>query len=406
MTTSTQRFLILRPGFKLVLALAVIMLSSTLMGCGSTKLKETLPDQRLVYKKQREAGENLEIPPDLAGGTFDDALDIPDGGDRSATFSEYSGGREQRQRIASQGDVLPTVQNVELKRRGDERWLEVQASPQAVWPRLVAFWREQGIMLVDQNPTVGLMRTDWLDNRAEIRKDFVTRMVSKVAEGVYSTSTRDQYSLRIEDGLKTGTTDIRMTHRGMSERLVTDGIGDGSRTIWEPSGTDTEKEAEMLRRLMVYLGASSQRSIAGVADTGAGTASSAPRARLVTEGGVESILIPEEFRAAWRLTGTALDRAGFAVEDRDQTQGVYYVRYAGRGGPGSDGGPPGDDNKPGLMSRMAFWRKDDVDKVKQYRIKVSGGATESRVIVLDADGRLDQTPNAQRILGLMREHMR
>ncbi|QGU33949.1 outer membrane protein assembly factor BamC [Thermochromatium tepidum] len=389
----------MKPGFKSVLTLALFIPLLVTAGCSMSEIQDSLPDQRLVYKKQREASENLEIPPDLTAGRFDDALDIP-AVDRPTTFSEYAGGREQRQRIASQGDVLPQVQNVELKRRGGERWLEVQAAPQTLWPRLVAFWREQGILLTEQNPTLGVMRTDWLDNRAEIRKDFITRMVSKVAEGLYSTSTRDQYSLRIEEGIKPGTTEIRLTHRGMVERLVTDGIGDNSRTIWEPSGSDKEKEAEMLRRLMVYLGASQSRAAGSGTEVAATGQPVGANTRLSIEGGVPVILIPQEFRSAWRLTGTALDRAGFAVEDRDQTQGVYYVRYAGRGDP-----PPSDGKKPGLLSRLAFWRKKEVDSVKQYQVKVSGNATESRVTVLAADGTPDPSPNSQRILGLLQEQM-
>ncbi|MBK1723084.1 hypothetical protein CKO23_12600 [Thiocystis violacea] len=384
--------------------LAALLLLGQLLGCGSSTISDALPDQRLVYKKQREAVNNLEIPPDLTSGTYNDALDIPEGG-VPTTFSEYSGSRAQRQRVAASGDVLPDLPNVELKRRGNDRWIEAQASPQAVWPKVIAFWREQGILLVEQNPTVGLMRTDWLDNRAEIRKDFITRMVSKVIEGAYSTSTRDQYSLRIEEGLKAGTTDIHMTHRGMEEKLVPDGIGDSSRTIWEPSGSDTEKEAEMLRRLMVYLGASQQRASAGL--TGTESAPAAPSSRLVSEGGGQVILIPEEYRSAWRRTGLALDRAGFAVEDRDQSTGVYYVRYAGnegRGGP--EGGPPSGEKKRGLMSRMAFWRKDDLDKVRKYQIKVTGNETESRVRVLDDQGNPEQSANAQRILGLLQDQMR
>ncbi len=396
----------LRPRLTHVLTVAAFVLAAQLIGCSSTKIADSLPDQRLVYKKQREAGENLEIPPDLAAGSYDDALDIPDAAGAPTTFSEYSGGREHRQQVAKRGDVLPEMQNVELKRRGNDRWLEVQASPQAVWSKVVAFWREQGVLLVEQNPAIGLMRTDWLDNRAEIRKDFVTRMVSKVAEGLYSTSSRDQYSARIEEGTKAGTTDIHMTHRGMSERLVTNAIGDGSRTIWEPSGSDTEKEAEMLRRLMVYLGASQRAAGATLATTTTSSEPQAPRFRMATQGGAQVMVIPGELRSAWGLVGSALDRAGFAVEDRDQIKGIYYVRYAGRDGP--DGGtPPGaKEKKPGLMSRMAFWRKDEVDRVKQYQIKVTGNQTESRVMVQNADGTPDQSPNAQRILGLMQEQMR
>lgn len=397
----SSRSRVLRPSYCLTGGVAAVLASLLLLtGCSSQVISDAIPDQRLAYKKQREASENLEIPPDLTAGRFDDALDIPPIG--GTTYSEYSGTRAERQRIAGSGDILPEIPNVELKRSDQERWLEVQAVPQQVWPKVVAFWREQGILLVEQDPTVGVMRTDWLDNRAEIRRDFVTRMISKVAEGIYATSTRDQYTVRLERGATSGTTDIHLTHRGMEERLVSNAIGDGSRTIWEPSGTDPNKEAEMLRRLMVFLGAPQQQAATvEAADTGAGVTSAAPsgpRARLVTEGGSQVLVIPEDFRRAWRSSGAALDRAGFAVEDRDMTRGLFYVRYAGQDGEAA---------KPGLMSRMAFWRKNEVDPVKQYQVRVEGRSeTESRVTVLDAAGNQDDSTSAQRILSLMQEQMR
>ncbi|UHD16964.1 outer membrane protein assembly factor BamC [Thiocapsa bogorovii] len=405
MLNRLKRSLTLRPRFSLAGGVcAGLALTLLLSGCGSDVINDAIPDQRLAYKKQQEAGENLEIPPDLTSGTFDDALDIPPAG--GATYSEYSGSRAKRQRVAASGEVLPETPDVELKRRDNERWLEVQASPQQVWPQVISFWREQGILLVEQNPTVGVMRTDWLDNRAEIRRDFVTRMISKVVEGVYATSTRDQYSVRIEPGTSPGTTEIHLTHRGMEERLVTNAIGDGSRTIWEPSGTDSGKEAEMLRRLMVFLGASEQRAAAVSPASGAssgraggGLAIQPVSARLVTEGGSQALVIQEDFRRAWRTTGSALDRAGFSVEDRDLSQGVYYVRYAGQDG-------ASDRKSPGLLSRMAFWKKNEVDPVKQYQVRVQGGETESRVTVLDASGKPDTSESSQRILTLMKEQIR
>lgn len=394
----------MRPVPIFVGVLAALLLGSQLVACSSSRISDALPDQRLVYKKQREAAENLEIPPDLAGSNFDDAMDIPDaGGVGTATFSQYSGSRERRQQIASSGDILPAVADVQLERTGDERWLQVKGLPAQVWPKTIAFWREQGILLVEQNPSVGVMKTDWLDNRAEIRKDFLTKMLSKVMESAYSTSTRDQYTLRIDEGTTKGTTEIHLTHRGMAERMVTDSLGAGGRVVWEPSGTDHEKEAEMLRRLMVYLGASTKAAAASVATSSASSPSQAPLARLATEGGAEVLVVPQEYRRAWTLTGSALDRAGFAVKDRDQSQGIYYVRYAGKDAAGAD---VEGDKKPGFMSRMAFWRKKDLDTVKQYQIKVSGNATESRVSVLDANGKPDQSESGRRILVLMREQMR
>ncbi|HSO84133.1 MAG TPA: hypothetical protein VLR48_16155, partial [Thiocapsa sp.] len=84
---------------------AGLALTLLLSGCGSNVINDAIPDQRLAYKKQQESGENLEIPPDLTAGRFDDALDIPPAG--GATFSEYSGSRAQRQRVAASGEVLP-----------------------------------------------------------------------------------------------------------------------------------------------------------------------------------------------------------------------------------------------------------------------------------------------------------
>ncbi|NCA70070.1 MAG: outer membrane protein assembly factor BamC [Sphingobacteriia bacterium] len=371
-----------------------------LTGCSSGIVSDAVPDQRLAYKKQREAAENLEIPPDLTAGTFDDALDIPPAG--AMTYSEYRGTRSERVRVATAADVLPEIPDVELKRRDAERWLEVRATPQQVWPKAIAFWREQGILLVEQNPTIGVMRTDWLDNRAEIRQDFLTRMISKVMEGVYATSTRDQYSLRIEPGDRPGSTEIHLTHRGMEERLVTNAIGDGSRTIWEPSPRDPEKEAEMLRRLMVFLGAPSQRA-AALTTSGGGSAPGAgapagPSARLVTDANTPALVISQDTRSAWRVTGSALQAAGFAVEDRDMTRGVFYVRYAGEDVSAED--------KPGLMSRLAFWRKSEVDPVKQYQIIVEGDDRESRISVRDADGSPAPAETSRQILVLMQEKMR
>jgi outer membrane protein assembly factor BamC len=374
-------------------ALAVVFL---LPACSSgPSIEEYLPDQRLAYKQQREAEENLEIPPDLTAGGFDDALDVPDlGGAGSATYSEYVGERSERRRIASSGDVLPAVQDVELRREGSNRWLEISGTPQQVWPRVVSFWREQGILLVEQNPSTGVMKTDWLENRAEIRKDFVTNVLRRVADGLYATSTRDQYRVRIEPGLNRGTTDLYLTHRAMEERFARNVVGEDTQSIWEPAPSDPGKEAEMLRRIMVHLGVTEQRAGRQAAQQQA----TAPKSRLETgAGGETTLVIDEEYRYAWRLTGVALDRVGFAVEDRDRTQGVYYVRYDD---------PSKGQEKEGWASKLAFWRSDEVDTVTQYQVKLTGEGNRTRVVVRDRVGRPDNSPTADRILSLLSEQIR
>lgn len=385
---------------KLCHLVAPLLVGLMLAGCGSSSvIDDMLPDQTLAYKKQREASENLEVPPDLSKGNISDALDVPAAG--SATYSEYAGERGKRQAVATSGQVLPDVKDVELRREGNSRWLEVAAPAAAVWPRVVSFWREQGILLVEQDPAVGVMKTDWLENRAEIRKDFITRMMRKVADGLHATSTRDQYRVRLERGTKPGSTDIFLTHTRMEERILSNTVAEGNNAVWEPAPSDPGKEAEMLRRLMVYLGVTEQRAAGATAGAapGAGDAAARPTTvRLVSDGEGSALVISEEFRRAWRQTGVALDRTGFAVEDRDMSTGTYYVRYD----PGSEGAQ----KKEGFFSKMAFWRGKDIDPVKKYQVKLVGSGAETRLTVLNAAGQRDDTPAGKKILSLLQEQIR
>lgn len=374
---------------------AVVAIGASLTACGSSSgLGKIAPDQRLAYKRQQEAAENLEIPPDLTTAHFDDALDLPSSVTGSATLSELEGQRSRRQAVAVDTAVLPQVDGIDLRRDGGDRWLTAAAPPQQVWPRIIAFWREQGILLAEQDPTTGTMRTDWLENRIEIRKDFVTNVIRKFADGLYSTSTRDQYRVRLEPGVGRDSTEIYLTHRGMTERLLKDVTGNPTNTVWEPSGSDPDKEAEMLRRLMVFLGASdqgAQRMLA--ADTGKPSLS-----RLITADGIPTLIIGEEPRRAWRMTSLALDRSGFAVEDQDYSRGLFFVRY--------------DDTdrtaqKQGVLSKLAFWRSDDAnDEVANYQLKLEGRDNETRVTIRDAAGQADRSETAERILSLVQEEIR
>jgi outer membrane protein assembly factor BamC len=362
-------------------------------------MEKLLPDERLDYKEAREARENLELPPDLAGSGFDDAMDIPPIAG-SATYSRYEGEREARSRIARSGEVLPTVGGVTLERAGDKRWLEIDASPQTVWPKVVAFWRQQGILLEEANPAIGVMKTDWLENRAEIRDDVVTRTLRKVVDGLYATSIRDQYRVRLDRGSRPNTTEVYMTHRSMEERVVRNTVGEGATTVWEPADNDPGKEAAMLRRLMLFLGVSDRAAERMLADNGAGASatSSAPRARLVREQAGSELIVAEEYRRAWRRTGLALDRTGFAVDDRDRSQGVFFVRYDD---------PNRGQRKRGMLSRMAFWQgKDRAGGVERYQVRLEGTGDETKVRIYNESGQRDSSATATRILGLLEDELR
>lgn len=369
-----------------------------LAGCGALpSVDDVLPDKKVEYKKSKQAENNLEIPPDLTKSSISDKLVVPDApaGDPT-TLSGFNQKEKLQTRTVTRTAVLPTIDRIQVKRDGDQRWLQIQSEPEDVWFKTVAFWQENGILLQEQDPTVGIIVTDWLENRANIKSDIITDTIRKAFDGAYSAATRDQYRVRIEPGTQEGTAELYLTHRGMVEKVIQSPGGDIERTVWNPSGSDRDLEAEMLRRLMVYLGVADQQASRNLARRGE---SERPRAVLNRSSNQVSLSLEQEFSRAWRLTGVALDRVGFAVEDRDRSRGIYYVRY---------NDPMKETEDPGFLAKLAFWRDKDrnIDKESQYQVALVGDGLRTRVEVRNERGTPDNSETALRILTLLHEQLR
>ena len=380
----------------LVLSLTAL----TLAGCGSVKVDDVLPDKSVEYKRERQAERNLEIPPDLTTDRINDRMSVPDNfGGVSTSYSEYETDRRLRgadgRRLGpSDGSVLPQIQDIQVRREDDVRWLLVDAPVEEVWQRIVDFWQDNGILMAEQDPTVGIMRTSWLENRAEISRDFITDTIRKAFDGLYETGTRDQFRVRLER-TEDGKTEVYLTHYGMEEVDAAGSGGVSDRTIWIPRDRDPGLEAEMLRRMMVFMGAADERARAQLASRGQ---EKAARSQLVNTRAGTELLIDDSFSRAWRLVGLALDRVGFAVEDRDRSQGIYYVRY---------NDPAKEDADEGWLSKLAFWSDDkEVDKLNRYQVKVGSRGDQTVVLVTDDNGQRQGTPTAIRILTLLQEQIR
>jgi outer membrane protein assembly factor BamC len=130
----------------------------------------------------------------------------------------------------------------------------------------------------------------------------------------------------------------------------------------------------------------------------------AERAQLVSADKGSTLQVYEGFDRAWRRVGLALDRVGFTVEDRDRSQGVYFVRYVD---PEVDATGKKDG---GILSKLLFFMPDDKPDPKagqsQYRILVKGEGKQSSVQVLTREGGLDDTRTAKRILSLLHEQLK
>jgi len=354
-------------------------------GCGS------FGDSRKIEYKSAGKLPPLEIPPDLTTPSRDDRYAVPDVAKGATTFSSYAGERSGDARSSSgSAAVLPQPDKMRVERSGTQRWLVVVgAAPENLWTSVKTFWQDSGFILNLESPQTGIMETDWAENRAKIPQGYIRDMLGKVLDSLYSTPERDKFRTRLEKGAEPGSTEIYISHRGMYEIYTTEGK---DQTRWQPRPPDPELEAEMLRRLMVRLGAGEAQAKTLVASE-----SKTEKAKLGGDG-KGSLRLDEPFDRAWRRVGLALDRVGFTVEDRDRNQGIYFVRYVD---------PEADLSKKqskGFIDRLMFWKgssADDALKNAQFRIQVKAQGEASEVRVLTREGGLDQSETSNKILGLL-----
>jgi len=354
-----------------------------------------LEPEKIDYKTAGR-GNSLEIPPDLTQLPGQSRYTVPGG---AVTASGYQAGQAVVARSAGSSTAADAVADVQFLRQDGERWLRVGRPADQLWGPVRDFWLESGFLLAIDQPNIGLMETDWAENRAKIPQDFIRDTLGKVLDGLYSTGERDRFRTRMERNASGGT-DIFITHRGMEE-VYTNLQRD--RTVWQPRARDPGLEAEFLRRMMVRLGVSQEQSKAMIAANGGAPsggarsqAASASAARVVNAGGAPMVQLNEDFDRAWRRVGLALDRTGFTVEDRDRSKGVYFVRYVD---------PKVQKQEPGLFSKLLGGASQQLPTSK-YQIAVRSQGQSSQVAVLDNTGGPAPAADAQRIIQLLADDLK
>jgi outer membrane protein assembly factor BamC len=351
-----------------------------LPGCGIAPGRD-----KVDYKKSKTI-DSLEVPPELSSDAINAAPESLNSAE--ATYSAESTTTAQPQPASS--GVLPGSPNVRVERDGNEEWLVVKGEPDQIWPKVREFWLSQGFLIKMEDPRIGILETDWKENRADIPQGVIRKYLGKVVDSLYSAPTRDKYRVRLEHGEQAGTTEIYLTQRGVEE---VGGETVDAPTTWHSRPPDPELEDEMLKRLMVFLGVDEQKARTELASKTVPPA----RAELVTDGGGSMLVVKEDFSRAWRRTGIALDRIGFTVDDRNRSSGTYFVKY---------NDPLAEQKDKGILHKLAFWSSDDKQATPEYRIVLQANGATTNVIVNDDKGARDRSGTAKRILTLLEEQLR
>ena len=368
-----------------VVAIALISMTA----CSGNK--KDLP--KLDYQTQTRKIVKLEVPPDLTNPDQGNLYQVPAGSGavRASDLSRRTSAAQQ----AANSDVLKSVKGVRLERDGNQRWVEVQGkSPAEIWSLLKAFWQENGLDIKTEEPGIGQMETEWAENRAKIPQDGLRRLLDKVGlGGIYSTSERDKFIIRIEQG-RNGTTDIFFAHKGMKE-VYADKKKDT--TMWQPAANDPNLEAAFLARFMQYLGVDQQQAENALTQSVA-KRSGSELARI--DG--NTLLVSGDYGRNWRRTALALDRIGLNVLGQSIERHAFLVQQAPTESEAVS------TKKPGFFGRMLGKGKKAEKPAAYPEIivfvePVNGG---SRISLLNKDGSAYKGSDASTLLSRLHTELR
>lgn len=371
------------------IALAAALL---LAGCTSFSGDGFFGGDKVDYRNSTARTQPLEVPPDLTQLSRDSRYQ-PQGGVVSAAAaaanpSNNAGAPGMAAAAAGPTVALNAVDDMRIVREGQLRWLVVPLPPEQLWPLLRTFWEQRGFNLKVDNAAVGVMETEWSENRAKLPSEATGNAVGRLLGRLYDTGERDRYRTRVERTAKGS--EVYISHSGVQE-VYTNAQKDD--TTWRGRPNDPQLEAEFLSQLMVQLGAKQEPARAALA------AASAPRAAapVATVAGATSLVVAEPFDRAWRRVGLALDRTGFTVEDRDRAGGLYFVRYVDPKNVGKE--------EPGWWARL-WGDKSNPQEALRYRVVLKAAGEKTDVSVQNSAGAVETGDNAQRIIALIQREMR
>ncbi|MCU0937702.1 MAG: outer membrane protein assembly factor BamC [Burkholderiaceae bacterium] len=380
----------------------VILAAGLVAGCSSLGISSDKVDYKAVPPQRP-----LDLPPDLPPPPSNERFTVPGVATASGTAQQIQRPAPGPVAAPAAVAVAPTASNARIERAGAQRWLAVDLPPEQAFAVAREFWGSVGIKLEREDPAV----TEWAENRAKIPQDIIRRTIGKVFDGLYSTGERDKFRTRIER-TPANTSEIFISHRGMIEVYTT---SQQDQTKWQPRPTDTELEAEMLQRLLLRFAPAMPTFVAAgakppgspavapaVATTAAPPAAPAPGSAPAAAASVATVAPTAAAQNVRMITGgDGRVAGGFTVEDRNRTNGVYFVRYL----------DPEFEAKQraeqGVLSKL--FGGDPKIVAQQFRIQVgttAAAGTTSTITLLDRDGKPEASATGDKILRQLSEQIR
>jgi outer membrane protein assembly factor BamC len=346
----------------------IFILLFGLFGCSTTE--EFFDDITGPDYVSSSRSKKLEVPPDLTELDENDSYSLPG---QAKSYKEYLD-REKRNTDYGLDDkpkkIIANPDGMKIIKSGNLRWLVVDKEPTILWPHIKEFWEEIGFRVVIASKKTGIIETEWMDTddiKLERNKGELSKF-DKWLDGISGLTDKRKFRTRVELG-ENGSTEIYLSQRSLDavaeqhERIIdsrqsdyspdkvnripeykggdnTESIKDGSRDL-----DDYEIDSELLTRLMIKLGATDFE-----ADKKVNNPIVIVKTEFINNKDDAYIIMDDPFQRAWRRLGLALDIIGFVTEDKNRSEGIYFVRYSEIELPKEK-----EETSDGILDSLIFW---------------------------------------------------
>jgi len=303
-----------------------------LNGCISEEQKQTIKENRVelgdikINYYSDKSVTSLEVPPDLTKPKYENSFRlsefVSDINPNTINLTNKETLEEQKQK------VFTVPSDIQVKKSGTRRWLVVDKSPDLIWDLSSQFLKEQGFIIKKSNKKIGVMETDFLENRPEIpakSMGLIRSMLQSTIDNVnYTLPSVDSYKIRIEPIDSGNKSEVHLSVSSMAEVIT--GTGKDETTLWQSKERNVALENEMLYELMLYLGgdsADARERIINAQEEGKITVS-------LIDGinGYAKLQFKLNLIDTWDNMSWALSDLNVNLEDKDLKERSFYIQVA------------------------------------------------------------------------------
>ncbi|WP_298634276.1 outer membrane protein assembly factor BamC [uncultured Umboniibacter sp.] len=196
-------------------------------------------------------------------------------------------------------NVERDLQKVKIQRLGDRRWININVSASAVWPRLRAWMNSSGIDVVEANPESGEIETVWLKfNDDEANKD--------------------RFKIFVEPGYHASTSEVRVLH---SSQAVD---ADESLVQWPTLSDDDARESWMVDEIANALASQSDAETVSLLAQQIG---GEPKSKMLPNASPPALVLDVDFDRAWASLLGSIPGVDMTVVSRSREDGTISIQY-------------------------------------------------------------------------------